>query len=171
MHATSAVSTPPPSRPRRHLNPAAISTPPPRPRRHLENQRPVNGQQSSDSVDLAASLSCNDWIADWEQNYWEWNNPGRPRPPSAKSVYCLADTGAAAREGVRIVWSLTMDNVVQEALSAFSAAFTDVCKVEEVNYMFEHWLDVRKGPLLNKQPLARDGVSEDEGRKHNVWRI
>ncbi|KAI1794804.1 hypothetical protein LXA43DRAFT_1072322 [Ganoderma leucocontextum] len=127
-HATSVVSTP-----------AALAS---------ENQPPaftrVNGQQS---LDAAASRSRKDWIADWERN-----NPGRPRPPSAKSVYRLADKlelqDLKDRAFQHIVRSLTVDNVMHEAFSAFSAAFEDVRKVE-VDYMFEHWLDVRKGPLLN----------------------
>ena len=60
-----------------------------------ENQPPVfarvGGQQSqssfSSSADAAAARSRKDWIADWERS-----NPDRPRPPSAKSVYRLADS-------------------------------------------------------------------------------
>ncbi|KAM5538632.1 hypothetical protein V8D89_007661 [Ganoderma adspersum] len=129
-----------------------------------ENQPPafarVGGQQSQSSfsvssADAAAARSRKDWIAEWERS-----NPDRPRPPSAKSVYRLADKlelqDLKDRAFQHIVRSLTVDNVVHEAFSAFSVAFEDVRKVE-VDYMFEHWLEVRKGALLTLGQQLRLG--------------
>ncbi|TBU26008.1 hypothetical protein BD311DRAFT_763462 [Dichomitus squalens] len=134
-HATSVVSTP-----------AALSS---------ENQLSyvfARANQPSEASGVtgslaAASRSRKEWLAEWERN-----NPSRPRPASAKSVYRLADKlelqDLKERAFHHIVKSLTVENVAHEAFSAFSAAFEDIRKVE-VKYMFDHWLEVRKGPLLN----------------------
>lgn len=50
-----------------------------------------NQQQPSETaVSVVSTLTGprtrKEWVAEWEHN-----NPGRPRPPSAKSVYRLAD--------------------------------------------------------------------------------
>ncbi|OJT12800.1 hypothetical protein TRAPUB_10635 [Trametes pubescens] len=120
----------------------------------------ANQQQPSDTVASSTSSivgprTRKDWVADWERN-----NPGRPRPPSAKSVYRLADRLGLQelkdRAFRHIVKSLTVENVAVEAFSAFSAAFEDVRKVQ-IAFMFEHWMAVRTGALANIGQLLRIG--------------
>ncbi|KAI0769841.1 hypothetical protein C8Q74DRAFT_1201937 [Fomes fomentarius] len=126
--------------------PAALSS------EHQPSFFRVNQQQPSEAAAATTSIvidprSRKEWIAEWERT-----NPGRSRPPSAKSVYRLADKlglqDLKDRAFQHIIKSLTVDNVVHEAFSAFSAAFEDVRKVQ-VAYMFEHWNHVRKGAMLN----------------------
>ncbi|RPD77408.1 hypothetical protein L226DRAFT_532213 [Lentinus tigrinus ALCF2SS1-7] len=99
--------------------------------------------------------SRREWMAEWERS-----NPGRMRPPSAKSVYRLAEQlglqDLKERAFQHIVKSLTVDTVVHEVFSAFSAAFEDVRKVE-LQYMSEHWNDVRNGAMLNIGQFLRSG--------------
>ncbi|KAI0700040.1 hypothetical protein C8T65DRAFT_658475 [Cerioporus squamosus] len=99
--------------------------------------------------------SRREWIAEWERT-----NPGRIRPPSAKSVYRLAEQlglqDLKERAFQHIMKSLTVDTVVHEVFSAFSAAFENVRRVE-VDYMLEHWDDVRKGAMLNIGQYLRSG--------------
>ncbi|KAI0755290.1 hypothetical protein C8Q80DRAFT_1144109 [Daedaleopsis nitida] len=109
-------------------------------------QQPPEAGASTASV-VVGPRSRKEWVAEWERS-----NPSRPRPPSAKSVYRLADRlglqDLKDRAFHHIIKSLTVDNVVHEAFSAFSAAFEDIRKVE-VTYMFEHWNEVRTGAMLN----------------------
>ncbi|KAI0771134.1 hypothetical protein BD413DRAFT_551227 [Trametes elegans] len=111
------------------------------------NQQQPSETAASSSSSLAGHRTRKEWIAEWARN-----NPWRPRPPSAKSVYRLADRlglhELKNRAFQHIIKSLTVENVANEAFSAFSAAFEDVRKVE-IAFMFEHWLDVRKGALMN----------------------
>ncbi|KAI0357371.1 hypothetical protein OH77DRAFT_1422218 [Trametes cingulata] len=114
----------------------------------------VRANQQQPSETAASSISApagprtrKEWVAEWERN-----NPGRPRPPSAKSIYRLADRlglqDLKDRAFRHIVKSLTVANVAQEAFSAFSAAFEDVRKVE-IAFMFDHWTEVRTGAMAN----------------------
>ncbi|PIL22908.1 hypothetical protein GSI_15604 [Ganoderma sinense ZZ0214-1] len=145
-HTTSATSTPAALASETQIQPPSLA---------FARTGGQQSQSAASSADAAAARSRRDWIADWERE-----NPDRPRPPSAKSVYRLADKlelqDLKERAFQHIVRSLTVDNVMHEAFSAFSAAFEDVRKVE-VNYMFEHWLEVRKGPLLNIGQQLRFG--------------
>ena len=66
--------------------------------------------------------------------------------------------------------SLTVDTVVHEVFSAFSAAFEEVRKVE-LQYMSEHWNDIRKGAMLNIGQFIRSGryPGFDEGALILIW--
>ncbi|EKM51633.1 uncharacterized protein PHACADRAFT_101599 [Phanerochaete carnosa HHB-10118-sp] len=123
-------------------------------------------QKSSLSLDIAPGhpSSRKEWIAEWEKN-----NPGRPRPCSAKAVYRLADSGLLAcvvsrhvltdtfveldlqelkdRAFQHIIKSLAVDNVAYEVFSDFSAAFEDVRKVE-VQFFLDHWADIRSSDAM-----------------------
>ncbi|KAI0366633.1 hypothetical protein BV20DRAFT_971558 [Pilatotrama ljubarskyi] len=109
-------------------------------------QQPSETAASSNPV-VVGPRTRREWVVEWERN-----NPGRPQPPSAKSVYRLADRlglqDLKDRAFRHIVKSLTVANVAQEAFSAFSAAFEDVRKVE-IAFMFDHWMEVRTGALAN----------------------
>ncbi|CDO70849.1 hypothetical protein BN946_scf184801.g42 [Trametes cinnabarina] len=73
-----------------------------------------------------------------------------------RRVFVIQSTRSEDEEGMdlkdrafkHIVKSLTVENVAYEAFSAFAAAFEDVRKVE-IAFMFDHWLEVRKGALMN----------------------
>ncbi|KAL7280202.1 hypothetical protein ACG7TL_006621 [Trametes sanguinea] len=111
------------------------------------NQQQPSETATSSSSSLLGPRTRKEWLADWMRN-----NPGRPQPPSAKSVYRLADRlglqDLKDRAFKHIVKSLTVENVAYEAFSAFAAAFEDVRKVE-IAFMFDHWMEVRKGALMN----------------------
>ncbi|KAH9890071.1 hypothetical protein C8Q73DRAFT_653179 [Cubamyces lactineus] len=111
------------------------------------NQQQPSETAASSSSTLVGPKTRKDWVAEWMRN-----NPGRPQPPSAKSVYRLADRlglqELKERAFQHIEKSLTIENVTYEAFSAFTAAFEDVRKVE-VKFMCDHWLAVRKGSLTN----------------------
>lgn len=82
-----------------------------------------------------------EWIIEWQAN-----NPGKPRPCSAKAVYRLADRldlpELKGRAFQHINKSLTAENIAYEVFSDFSAAFEDVRKVE-VQFFLDHWTDIR----------------------------
>ncbi|KAI0669174.1 hypothetical protein C8Q78DRAFT_1042001 [Trametes maxima] len=111
------------------------------------NQQQPSETAASSSAVIVGPKTRREWIKEWERN-----NPGRPRPPSAKSVYRLADRldlqDLKERAFQHIIKSLTVHNVANEAFSAFSAAFEDVRKVE-IAFMFQHWMEVRKGALTS----------------------
>ncbi|KAI8978849.1 hypothetical protein BD414DRAFT_421643 [Trametes punicea] len=111
------------------------------------NHQQPSETTASSSSSLVGPRTRKEWLAEWVRN-----NPGRPQPPSAKSVYRLADRlglqELKERAFKHIIKSLTVENVAYEAFSAFAAAFEDVRKVE-IAFMFDHWMDVRKGALLN----------------------
>ncbi|KAL1950799.1 hypothetical protein VTO73DRAFT_5923 [Trametes versicolor] len=119
------------------------------------NQQQPSETVASSTSTIAGPRTRRDWVADWERN-----NPGRPRPPSAKSVYRLADRLGLQelkdRAFRHIVKSLTVENVAVEAFSAFSAAFEDVRKVQ-ITFMFQNWMAVRTGALANIGQLLRIG--------------
>ncbi|KAH9925412.1 uncharacterized protein BXZ73DRAFT_91126 [Epithele typhae] len=116
------------------------------PAAHLESQHNHSFSLSAISTG-SGHRTRREWMVEWEHC-----NPGRPQPPSAKSVYRLADKIGLQelkdRAFQHITKSLTVDNVTHEVFSAFSVAFEDVRKVE-LAYMFEHWTDVRKGSMLS----------------------
>ncbi|KAI0632493.1 hypothetical protein C8Q77DRAFT_1125977 [Trametes polyzona] len=119
------------------------------------NQQQPSETAASSFSTLIGPRTRKEWVAEWERN-----NLGRPRPPSAKSVYRLADRLGLQelkdRAFRHIVKSLTVENVAYEAFSAFSAAFEDVRKVQ-IAFMFEHWMEVRTGALANIGQLLRLG--------------
>jgi len=102
---------------------------------------------SSETTLPGLPSSRKEWIADWEKN-----NPGRPRPCSAKAVYRLADKldlqELKDRAFQHIIKSLTVDNVAYEVFSDFSAAFEDVRKVE-VQFFLDHWADIRGSEAMS----------------------
>ncbi|KAI0647708.1 hypothetical protein C8Q79DRAFT_951562 [Trametes meyenii] len=111
------------------------------------NQQQLSETAASSSAVIVGPKTRREWIREWERN-----NPGRPRPPSAKSVYRLADRldlqDLKERAFQHIIKSLTVHNVANEAFSAFSASFEGVRKVE-IAFMFRHWMEVRKGALTS----------------------
>ncbi|KAI0820427.1 hypothetical protein BC628DRAFT_1330305 [Trametes gibbosa] len=119
------------------------------------NQQQPSETAASSISTLTGPRTRKEWVTEWERN-----NPGRPRPPSAKSVYRLADRlglqDLKDRASRHIIKSLTVENVAHEAFSAFSAAFEDVRKVQ-VAFMFDHWMEVRTGALANIGQLLRLG--------------
>ncbi|RDX50240.1 hypothetical protein OH76DRAFT_1380865 [Lentinus brumalis] len=142
--SSSFLSTSSPSTVAHHTS-SVVSTPAALPR----ETPPLTGPA------VVGPRSRREWIAEWERT-----NPGRMRPPSAKSVYRLAEQlglqELKERAFQHIVKSLTVDTVVHEVFSAFSTAFEDVRKVE-VDYMLAHWDDVRKGAMLNIGQYLRSG--------------
>ncbi|KAI0338892.1 hypothetical protein BDW22DRAFT_1336950 [Trametopsis cervina] len=120
----------------------------------------LSNQRASLSLDETPALkrptSRRAWIVEWEKN-----NPGRPRPCSAKAVYRLADRlglqELKERSFQQIIKSLTVDNVAYEVFSDFSAAFEDVRKVE-VAFFLEHWSEIRgSGAMRNVWQQIRLG--------------
>lgn len=104
------------------------------------------------SPSLVIPATRREWIAQWERN-----NPGKPRPSSAKAVYRLADSEFKYDHAVmslmpwaseldlqelrerafqHIIKSLTVHNVAYEVFSTFSAAFEDVRKVRDLTPVF-----------------------------------
>ncbi|OBZ68962.1 hypothetical protein A0H81_11068 [Grifola frondosa] len=107
-----------------------------------------SSQQQPETVALTSTgpFTRREWIEGWERN-----NPGRLRPPSAKSVYRLADKldlqELKERAFLHITKSLTVNNVAYEVFSTFSSAFEDVRKVQ-VRFFLENWAAIRTSDAM-----------------------
>ncbi|KAB5589115.1 hypothetical protein CTheo_7444 [Ceratobasidium theobromae] len=91
------------------------------------------------------------WLRDWEAN-----NPDRPSPCSAKAIYRLADkldlAELKARAFTHITKSLSILSVPFELFSSFSAAFSEVRKVQ-MDFALRHWNEIRSAESM-KQVLS-----------------
>ncbi|KIM43361.1 hypothetical protein M413DRAFT_444189 [Hebeloma cylindrosporum] len=110
---------------------------------------PSEGGQMTGSRRVATHDSAHsraEWIRDWMRN-----NPGRPSPCSAKSIYRIADmldlSELKERAAQHIMKSLTVDNIGYEVFSPFAAAFEAIRKVE-VEFFLSHWQDIRASETM-----------------------
>lgn len=105
------------------------------------------GEGTTNGVSLSSSTTRAQWI-----KAWEYENPGRPLPCSAKAVYRLADKLdlAELKERARehIIKSLTVANVPHEVFSSFSAAFEDIRKVQ-MDYFLANWGEIRGSEAMS----------------------
>ena len=126
--------------------------------------------------------SRREWMAEWE-----YSNPGRPQPPSAKSVYRLADSKslsplsrsppcgrACGADGTaRTHTELGLQELKERAFQHIVKSLTvdnvthevfsafsvafEDVRRVELGYLFEHWAEVRKGALLSIGQQLRMG--------------
>ncbi|KAF8964175.1 hypothetical protein BDZ97DRAFT_1904491 [Flammula alnicola] len=103
----------------------------------------VPGARRFSTHDLMPSRA--DWIREWTRN-----NPGRPAPCSAKSIYRIADK-LKERAAQHITKSLTVENIAYEVFSPFAAAFDAIRKVE-IEFFLSHWQEIRASDTMKNHP-------------------
>ncbi|GAB1521561.1 hypothetical protein RhiTH_004658 [Rhizoctonia solani] len=100
---------------------------------------------------MGRSDSRRGWLKNWEANY-----PDRPVPCSAKAIYRLADKldleELKARAFTHITKSLSIQSVPFELFSGFSAAFSEIRKVQ-MDFALQHWSEIRSSDSM-KQVLS-----------------
>ncbi|KAF5315056.1 hypothetical protein D9619_007334 [Psilocybe cf. subviscida] len=118
---------------------AAISAPDSLPSTPSEGSQISGGKQPVNAQD--ACLSRAEWIRAWMNE-----NPGRPAPCSAKSIYRIADrldlSELKEKAEKFITKSLTVENIAYEVFSPFAAAFESIRKVE-IEFFLSHWHEIR----------------------------